>query len=207
VLALSLEHVLGGLLLDLQHQEVLVVELDALLGDGENAFGVVLELNYKLLTLDKDVVHISDLSEAEESDALMAFLRLIIKSSDLHFEHLKVHEKRQLVGLFVFVALLSCCCFSLLIDVHVPVYNLTKVFTLLVEKSDLSILVKDNNASGDLLDDFLSLLFLLLAALLLEKELDFFSVIVIAVELKNNLHYQKVEKSRPDRSLFGYDAL
>jgi hypothetical protein len=33
VLALSLEHVLRGLLLNLQHQEVLVVELDALLGN------------------------------------------------------------------------------------------------------------------------------------------------------------------------------
>ena len=93
MLALSLEHVLRGLLLDLQHQEVLVVELDVLLGDGENAFRVVLELNYKLLTLDEDVIHLSDLPEAEESDAFLTLLRQIHKSSDLHFEHLKVHEK------------------------------------------------------------------------------------------------------------------
>ena len=51
VLALSVEHVLGGLLLNLEHQKVLIVELNALLNDRENPFGVVLELNYKLLTL------------------------------------------------------------------------------------------------------------------------------------------------------------
>ena len=50
VLSLSIEHVLGGLLLDLKHQEVLTVKLNALLGDRKNPFGVVLELNYKLLT-------------------------------------------------------------------------------------------------------------------------------------------------------------
>ena len=50
VLPLSIEHVLGGLLLDLEHQEVLSVKLYALLGDRKNPFGVVLELNYKLLT-------------------------------------------------------------------------------------------------------------------------------------------------------------
>lgn len=153
MLALSLEHVLGGLLLDLQHQEVLVVELDALLGDGENAFGVVLELNYKLLTLDKDVVHISDLSEAEESDAFLALLRHIHKSSDLHFEHLKVHEKRQNIAVTFLPVLCGhhpCC----LMHVHIPINTFAKVLTLLVFKSDLGILAKDNNASGDLLDDF-----------------------------------------------------
>ena len=51
MLALSIKHVLGGLLLDLEHQKVLIVELNALLSDRENPFGVVLELNYKLLTL------------------------------------------------------------------------------------------------------------------------------------------------------------
>ena len=153
MLALSLEHVLGGLLLDLQHQEVLVVELDALLGDGENAFRVVLELNYKLLTLDEDVVHLSDLPEAEESDAFLALLWQIHKSSDLHFEHLKVHEKRQNIAVILLHALRghhTCC----LMHVHVPINTCAKVLTLLVFKSDLGILAKDNNASGDLLDDF-----------------------------------------------------
>jgi hypothetical protein len=50
VFPFSIKHVLGGLLLDLEHQEVLSVKLYALLGDQKNPFCVVLELNYKLLT-------------------------------------------------------------------------------------------------------------------------------------------------------------
>ncbi len=51
MLALSIKHVLGGLFLDLKHQKVLIVELNALLSNRENPFGFILELNYKLLTV------------------------------------------------------------------------------------------------------------------------------------------------------------